>query len=585
MKQERLFGLIIALVLLCGQAAAQWRAETYNLQPGWNAIYTFIDASHAPIEQVVPPSSNVTEIWRWQPDRTDDRQLAAPGQPVTGVEWGYWRRDDPSQSSFDKLLPNYGYLVFVSGTTPRNLSITGRAVVPNVQWRNDGLHLVGFPVVEGSNGPTFSSYLSGSGFSLGQSEIFDYFGGPLVNQVNPRTVPASTRIRRNKAYWIKVAGFSRFHGPVRVELSSGDGIDYGTNGHTYRMVLTNLTGTAQTVDISSMASAAPPAGQPPVAGPLSFLAKIDGETAATPLASGRTVTIPANGHSMVQLVLNRAVLAGAKGDVSGALVRVSVRVSGQLTQDVFLPATAVKSSLAGLWVGEAEISGVSSAVIRYRRDPAGNTLRDSNGDPIVEEDLTTPGASSTLPGTADPYSLKLIVHVTEGGQATMISHIYSGRLSGAPASMPYGLTRVESALDPAHLGEATRLSVSHLPLDSTIPLGGPFTPGASLASSGLVLAHNAPDNPFVHSYHPDHDNRGPRFDQVLPPGRESFTVTRTFTLAVDTAPPEGVPGSWGNTLLTGTYGELVSGIYKEPIRVKGVFALRKVSDISTLHVP
>ncbi len=587
MTARNLCRILLLAAVFSGTARGQWRAETYNLQPGWNAIYTFIDASHEPIDQILPESSGITEVWRWQPERTDDRQLANPGEPVTGIEWGYWRRNQPHQSTFDKLLPNYGYLVFLSGSTPRTLSVTGKAVMPDVRWRSDGLHLVGFPVAAGANGPAFSSYMDGSGFALGQGEIFDYVGGPLVNAVNPRSIPSGSRIQRNKAYWIKTSGYSRFNGPIRIELSSGDEIHYGPAGHTYRMVLTNLSGSPRTVEIFSLPSAPAPSGQTPIAGQLSLLAKVDAGTEETPLGAGRALEIPPGGTSMVQLVLDRSALEGPVGSLSASLLRVSVLQSGLRTQDVYFPATAVKSSLAGLWVGEAEVSGVSSVVVRYRRDAEGNTLFDDDtGKPLVEEDLTTPGASGVLPATTEPYTLKLIVHVDSSGRATLLSHIYSGRLSGAPSENPFGLTRFEAALDPSHLATAARLSAAHLPLDTALEFSGrAFAPGGSLSGGPLVLAHNSPVNPFLHAYHPDHDNLDARFSQELPPGRESFNVSRTFSLALDASPPEGVPGSWGNTLLTGKYEERIHGVYKQTLRVDGVFALRKVSDIDSLHTP
>lgn len=99
------------------------------------------------------------------------------------------------------------------------------------------------------------------------------------------------------------------------------------------------------------------------------------------------------------------------------------------------------------------------------------------------------------------------------------------------------------------------------------------------------LGYDDPTNPFLHSYHPDHDN----LDAQSPPepltaGIESHTVARAIELHFVSDPAAlhlEEPG-WGSTTLGGTYRETISGLRAQPIHISGDFVLHRVSPIPTL---
>jgi hypothetical protein len=127
--------------------------------------------------------------------------------------------------------------------------------------------------------------------------------------------------------------------------------------------------------------------------------------------------------------------------------------------------------------------------------------------------------------------------------------------------------------------------VAHLPLDTNLAFNGLFTPGGSLAGNGdLVTPHTSPVNPFLHVYHPDHDNLDARFQQTLPSGRESFEIRRQIGLEFDNSRPADLPTTWGATLMSGIYQETITGTTKpgSALRVRGPFVLHKVSDIPAI---
>jgi hypothetical protein len=61
----------------------------------------------------------------------------------------------------------------------------------------------------------------------------------------------------------------------------------------------------------------------------------------------------------------------------------------------------------------------------------------------------------------------------------------------------------------------------------------------------VPLDYRDPSNPFVHIYHPDHDNKDERFTPtLLPAGRESPNINRTITLTFTATNPAGFDPTW-----------------------------------------
>lgn len=573
---SRLPALLI-FVLATLPLSAAWRTERFDLRPGWNGIYNFVDASHTTLDELLATHEEITEVWRWQPERGDARLVDPTLSPASGIEWAIWKRDSPGDSTFNRLRPNFAYLVRVADSaSPLTLAVKGRAILPHLRWRSDGLNLIGLPV--SSDRPLMANYLAPSGVSLSQSRILEYVGGPIAQGSNPQLVnPSLAPVDRGKAYWVNDTLFSRYYGPVKVELGQGSGINFGRDGYHSTLILENQADAARSVSISLEPSEAPPDGQTPIVGQLPIAAH--SEAGPIPLDSPLTLELPPGERRRLELRLDRLALGGNPGETLASLLKIR---SG--AEEIYLPAVAEKSSFSGLWVGTARIDRVASVLKRYRRDAEGNTVFDEAGNPEIVEDLTTPLASDELPATDRPYDLRLIVHVSESGNATLLSHIYQGTLLAPSDDSPVGLTMIEEALDPAELDRATRLSVAHLPLETAAPLGSSFGPGARAVTT-VTTGYRDSDNPFVHAYHPDHDNLDARFDEVLPAGVESFDISRAITLEFDASRPAGIEAAWGSTLFTGAYQEDIDGIHKNTLRSRGAFALYKISSVGTLSQP
>ena len=101
----------------------------------------------------------------------------------------------------------------------------------------------------------------------------------------------------------------------------------------------------------------------------------------------------------------------------------------------------------------------------------------------------------------------------------------------------------------------------------------------------VPLSYDADSNPFVHRYHPDHDNLDPLFGTKLAAGQESWTVNRAVTLTFASSLPGVTDPAWGVSMLGGTYQEVVTGLRAQTITTSGIFIIYRVADSSALLTP
>ncbi len=338
---------------------------------------------------------------------------------------------------------------------------------------------------------------------------------------------------------------------MEYELPSADGLAFGRTGSLITVGVTNRTSSALTLTLSTQNSEAAPASQTPVTGPVALTRRtFDSATGAyveTPLVGESTVSVPANGRLNLEFGLDRAQITGSDSALYASFLR--IKDSAKLS-DVLLPASAQRASPAGLWIGQADVSAVNSTV-------AGS-----------------PGAT-----TARTFPLRVNLHVDAAGVARLLSQAYVGTL--AATGHPVGICTRESALLADAKESALRVVSSQMPLDRAIAGSGAFAVGSTLEHT-VTIPFDDPTNPFVHAYHPDHDNRDARL-APLAAGVESHTITRRITFTFTAAPPDGstVTG-WGVTIYGGTYAETIEGLNKVPLTVGGAFTLRRISEIADI---
>ena len=588
---QRILTLITAMGVLAAAptARAEWVTESYALQPGWNAIHTLHDCTHVTLDELLAPWPSVTRVWRWVPTNLTSQFIGDPTRPVEGQEWRTWIRGNPAGTTMTHLAANHGCLVYNSGP-PVTLVLKGRAVLNQVQWRSSGANLVGFPAATGTGAPRFGGTTSGyfaplaaSGYSPSGTRVFQYGGGE-ISALNPAPVPALTTapVLRGKAYWVDLPVFTDFASPVRMELTGGGtGMDWGSRGGPRRLVVTNASRAALTVSVAPVASETPPAGQPSIAGSVPLLQRVwqpaSGTFGFVPVTGPLTASLAAGAAAEWTLAPDRAAMAGPVGSRYASVLRITDSGPHGSYSLQHVPLTAERGSAGGLWVGDATVTHVQNHLQRFLRNPDGSNVLDQDGQPVRDGPPVNDESA-----TAQSFPLRLIFHVDTGGHARLLSTIHFGPLDTDPPAVGYALR--EARLRQDALDKAVRLTAAHLPLDTDAACTGTFGPGAVLAAA-IAMAHTDPVNPFLHTYHPDHDNRDARFGAaVLPPGRESRSVNRAVTFRFDNAGPAGDP-AWGSASITGTYAEVVTGLHRQPIAVSGRFTLRRLSEIATPPLP
>ncbi|MCF7730266.1 MAG: hypothetical protein K9N23_01200 [Akkermansiaceae bacterium] len=560
-----------AVFLTLGSAArAQWVTESYPLKAGWNAIWLSHDASHQVIGNLVP--GTIEEIWRWNRLASSTQFTESPALPVqSDTQWLVWKNGFPTQSTMTRLGGNAAYLVKVAnGTADFSWQLTGKPVPPRYGWAGSGLNFFGFPMrpPDSVADRNFETFLSLSTVLAAGPDIFKYVGGPIANNPVQVVAPLFEPVSRGKAYWIRSTQYTDYYGPLQVGISNS-GLTFGDVGTVLSLKVRNVTEVGLDMVLTPVPSVTPPAGQPALAGPVPLRLRgafnpVNGQFSYTPFNGPATLALDPGEEIEVVFAVDRGVMGGNPGDSFQSILQItdSLKISR-----IDLPVSATAASLSGLWVGAAMVSTVDQITAAPAPLPDGTATVD-----------VTTAADADTPSS---FPIRLILHRADNGTVKLLQQVYLGE-NGSGTSIA---TPAESSLDPQKLASARRFSSSSFPLDAKVLKSGADLGLTGKASFSVVLSHTAATNPFVHAFHPDHDNKDAQFNPVpLPEGIESHTVSRAIDLsfAADPAALGLSDLGWGTTILGGDYQEVISGLRAQPITVKGKYVLYRVSSIGVL---
>lgn len=363
-------------------ARAQWLSQSFTLKPGWNAIFTHVDASHQGLDTLIPDANGpVAEIWLWKPTFSTAQFIDVPATNATpGSQWSVWTSVRGDTDTLITLVGNGAYLVNNRSASDYVWTLKGKAVAPSYQWTTTGLNFIGFPT-PASAAPRFDTFLAPApGLDLARTlvngaHVFRYTGGSLgasnPSEVLSVTAP-TTPVTRGQAYWVRGSTnyYNYYYGPVEVSLLSGTGLQFRDTQGVSSLRLKNLTGTSRTVTLQLLDSEAAPSGQPAVVGTPQLLVR--GALKPTSLAYDHSVltnqqfTLAPAGQvgSEVQVVLglNRSLMTASPGSLYAGILRVTDSAG---LEQVDIPVSAVTPDLSGLWVGEARIDQVGQYLKSY----------------------------------------------------------------------------------------------------------------------------------------------------------------------------------------------------------------------------
>jgi hypothetical protein len=236
------------------------------------------------------------------------------------------------------------------------------------------------------------------------------------------------------------------------------------------------------------------------------------------------------------------------------------------------------SPRAGLWVGSATVNAVSQ--------PAS---------------ITSP--TNPLP-VGTPLQFRLLVHVDNGGNARLLQKVLEMFKPGTVVPDPqnpsnnivnppghYVLITDDSLISSftgATLSDSTpvgrRLSSAVFGFRQPILMASSGAFGAGDFTCQVNLDYDDSVNPFKHRYHPDHDNLDDLFQNRLPEGVESFTVSRQIDLQFTAQDPDNsTVAGWGDDQLGGNYSEIITGLHSQPLYLSGTFRLTRASTIGILN--
>ena len=632
MKQNQFcIKLLSALLFVASTvcARAQWSTESFPLQPGWNAVYLNVDSSYDSLDNIVGAdnSNPITQVWLWQPSQATAQFVSDPQQPTTGnSQWLSWVRSIGPLSKLRSLVGNQAYMVYVpTDGLPYTWKLKGKPVPPQYLWKSTGLNLIGFPSVP-TNPATFDTYLApapqleASLASSPNAGIYAYVGGALGFN-NPQQVftLSAQPVNRGQAFWVRTGGFNSYFGPFNVLLSSSSGINFGDKLSQFSFRLQNQTASPLTVNLSSVRSEPAPASQPPVRGETPLLLR--GSLNLTNLTYGFTtlngatnrITLQPQGQpgSDVEVVvgLNRSVLTNAPGDLLAGILRLTDATG---LEQVDVPVSAQMVSNAGLWVGTAVVGVVNQYLNSYytaatlrdmtniltqlnlSNSPTVSYMLETNTSRIIVLTTTNgtylPKQTDTSPaGVARPFSLRLIVHSGTNGLNTLLQRVYVG-----PAVSNQQIVAVrQSLLDPNQLSSARRISCTHLPWEPEDQNLGyashaPLLRGSSVSFTVFLPHDDQRSNPFLHTYHPDHDNLSADYSAALKPGIESYSIRRLITLYINPPKNDFASLTAAGSTLAGNYSEtmILEGDptinQSRTFTSGGNFQLNRISNIATL---
>jgi len=584
--------ILVALVgLICvfaDRAQAQWVQQQIVLKPGWNAVFLEVDPTPEECDALFA-GLPVESVWDFNRQSDSAQFIQDPTSLIPGAAgWLTWLPSThplASRANLFILRDGRPYLVKLADTAQSlTWTVTGKPSLRGITWQAGAVNFVGFHVTAAPS-PSFANLFAGEGGLAGQP----VYALDPVGVWRPFTDLTAARPLPGAGYWVRCQSPATRSATIAVDPGSREGLLFGRDAAEQSLRVRNTSAAARNITLRLLASAPPPAGQPPLAGAVALeyrdakyaQAQFDWKPLTNTLSFASLLP---GAEWNVRLGVRRSALPAAAVGHYQSLIEVTddlgarwlIPVSAEAASTsapagpLQLSSGGATNAGAGLWIGEAVINAVSQ--------PA------HPGDPA----LTRP--------TGGDFSFRLILHVDGDGTARLLQHVFLVRKAPTfkpdPANPGFNIPDqpartvvvTDEALIPQIIGSAgiigRRISSAAFGFKSPVVLTG----GGGTNTCAIALDYNHPLNPFKHIYHPDHNNLDERFEQTLPEGKESFTVTRSLSLEFTTEDPLGLnPPGWGDTEVGGTYRETITGLHRNTIHIAGNFRLVRVARVGTLN--
>jgi hypothetical protein len=500
--------------------------QAFELKAGWTAI--FLEVAPDPREiKVLFQGLPVDSVWTWNPKISSIEFIQNPSEDL--VKQPAWLRYFPDSrpeaflTNLFILQANRAYLVKMSAAA--TLTVTGQPALPKINWVPNSFNFVGFHVDESP--PTFETFFAPSEAHAGQAIYQLNDDGNAWEWVDATITP----IQSGEAYWVYCEGGSDYRGPLDIEISQGDRLDYGVSLDEQTIRTKNLTTSEKTVLLTVLS----PAGQTPL-----VYRNFD------PTAVERWPILPVS--LSVAPDLDVRLRLGMQRDViAPGTYAATLKIADDAGTRWLVPVNASAPELRGLWIGTVAIQKV------------GEVHSDSTTDPTT---------------VAAEFQFRILIHVDKDERIRLLKEVIQMWQDGNNGEPGHFVLLTDDSLIPQYKGvslqdgELVGRRISSVAYDFPghyVDMNGSF---GGMLSCNIVLEPDFPTNPFKHKYHPDHDNLSA--DYKLPT-EEAYRITRKITLGFEN--PDGTELGAGYSILGGTYREEVMGLHKNPIIAEGKFSL------------
>lgn len=589
-SRSTIFSVVLTglLGLAANEAAAQWVQQQIVLKPGWNAVFLEVDPTPSDCDALFA-GLPIESVWDLNRPAESAQFVQDPSTLIPGTAgWLTWfppGHGMAGQGSLFALRDGRPYLIKSTNAASFTWTVTGKPSLRRLTWRAGTVNLVGFHV--GAQGPTFRQLFTGhAGLSNQTVYALDVSGAW-------RAVPDLTtgRPKAGEAYWVRCRLPSQASGNILVEGTSREGLTFLPASTEQSIRIRNASASARNVSIRLLASATPPTGETPSAGPVPLeywrasysTTNLNWVPLSAPVSFA---SLPAGQEWNLRLAVPGPALSSTPpGSMGQSLLEVTDDLgtrwvvpikagkSAKVTSPAEFQAASEAPALAGLWIGEAVVDGVSQ--------PAR----------VDNPNLSRPAGGK--------FSFRIIVHVDTTGTARLLQQIFLVRKPPVmvPSEPDPSINKVaepartvavtDESLIPGIIGSGSpigqRISSPVFAFDQPLALsGGAF--GAGTLQGSCPLPYDHPLNPFRHVFHPDHNNLDERFEQKLPEGKESFSVLRAVSFEFTANDPLGLnPPGWGATEIGGVYRESITGLHRAVIHASGTFRLVRVLSAPTLN--
>ncbi|MBX2859486.1 MAG: hypothetical protein KTR17_12570 [Cellvibrionaceae bacterium] len=545
--------------------------QSFTLQPGWNAVFLNVqpDDDNPETEDDASPANvfasivGLQQVWAWiEPDSSVQFVEDANEIGFNDPGWyGYVPAAAGPQASvvtnLYKVLGARPYLIKIDPdqqSSPQTFTVSGVPLNRNIRWVPDTFTLTGLAIdstLSVGETPSFADFLAIPSVS-----------NPPIFSLNPdgswASLSKNSPAQAGRAYWIFNDGSFTQSGPLDIDSATLNGINFRDSVATRSFTLSNRGG--QSLALSTSLSNALPlyyyAGE-----------NDDNGESLWPSVSQLAPSLAPGEGLAIKLGVDRSNINEARSSLF------TLRGS---QAEIHIPVYIEPSPPAyGLYVGSVTLREVSQA--------------------NAEDAITTTPVASEL-------SFRLLLHYAADGSLSLLKTVYMMAQKGSPDPVsgisPIGdtvLVTDETRLgdfatvqQAGGVGQGYRLSSPVFDFSAshkTLVCDGAVVLHGGECHIDLTLAENSPTHPMRHQYHPNHDGKLPN-GQPQPASleaykREIWDIQRQLSF-------QFTPQNNSNLFVPlgqarGEFSEIIHGMHKKPIYLRGDFILERVVSIDELN--